>query len=184
MASDALAPKVANPSTPKAPVQQSTSTPASLFLVLTIGLLWAHLAVAEHFGKFQLVRSLGEPASSLIKYLLCSFVLYVVKPSVLEWFCRAAGFDRLTTISIRWSSDNLHLVSTALGVWAVAYGILSPYGDAWVGVLLIDIFIGFFLAIFVNLSESRNSRADALPVNSKADLYLVPLKVGRKRTTG
>lgn len=153
MASDASAPKVATPSTPKAPIQQSTSTPASLFLVLTVGLLWAHLAVAEHFGKFQLVRSLGEPASSLIKYLLCSFVLYVVKPSVLEWFCRAAGFDLLKTTNIRWSSDNLHLLSTGLGVWAIAYSLSDPGGDGWVGVLMIEIVIGIPFASFLNLSE-------------------------------
>jgi hypothetical protein len=153
MASDISAPKVATPSTPKALVQQSTSTPASLFLVLAVGLLWAHLAVAEHFGKFQLVRSLGEPASSLVKYLLCSFVLYIVKPPVIEWFCRAAGFDLLTTINVRWSSDNLHLLSTGLGVWAIAYSILDPVGGSWGSLLVVEVCFGFFFAIYLNISK-------------------------------
>lgn len=138
------------------PPQPSESTPVYAWIPLAGAVIYAHLALAAHYG-LSLERVLGlipEPWLTLVKFLGASAVLWLAKAPVLDLACaRAFGFSRRRTWNTRWTVDNYHLGSTLLGAWAVILcsEVGLPPGVSVPGVLAIGFLVYSLAAICLNI---------------------------------
>lgn len=136
-------PKVDNPSNPTPEVLPSRGTSNTIYLFTISAVPLIHLFLAKLLGVNLLLL---EPWWSSIRFLACSFFLRTLRSFLIDWLI--ASKSELKVLSVKWSADNVHCISSAVTVYAIA---VSTKRGSWTdGDLGASIGLGF-VSIFVGL---------------------------------